>query len=812
MVSRGKRLAKVNMYATPCGRRGRNTDVKLDTLEIGKDAVVASVTSDDQALRQHILDMGLTPGTEVTMMKYAPMGDPLEIRLRGYELTLRKDDAARIELVGVHDTDTGPRANAAIGTTEHPARGEGTYSPRAAKTAVPEGAPLHFALAGNQNCGKTTLFNQLTGSNQHVGNFPGVTVDRKDGTIRNHPEASVTDLPGIYSLSPYTGEEIVSRQFILDENPDAIIDIIDATNIERNLYLTLQLMELDRPMVIALNMMDEVTANGGAVDVNLLESLLGVPVVPISAARNEGIGELVDHALHVARFRERPGRLDFCAPDGPDGGALHRCIHGIANLIEDHAATAHIPVRFAATKLVESDELVTEALHLDRNELDAIEHIITQMEGEAGTDRLSALADMRFSFIGDVCGRCVVKPHESREHVRSVKIDRILTGRYTAIPAFLVIMGLVFWLTFGVIGAALQGLMEDGIAAIIASADAGLKAFGTNDVVRSLAVDGVLTGVGSVLTFLPIIVVLFLFLSILEDSGYMARVAFVMDKVLRRFGLSGRSFVPMLVGFGCTVPAIMSTRTLPSEHDRKMTVMLTPFMSCSAKLPVYGLLCGAFFPQATVPAMVSLYLIGIAVGCIAALVLNRTAFKGDPVPFIMELPNYRLPSVKTTVMLAWDKAKDFITKAFTIIFAATVVIWFLQTFDIRFNVVADQSQSLLAGLGSIIAPVLAPLGFGDWRASTALVTGLIAKESVISTLTVLLGATSPAALSTMFSPFTAYVFLVFTLLYPPCVAAIGAVKSELGARYAVAVFAFQVTVAWIVAFVVHSAGILLGLA
>ena len=786
--------------------------MKLDTLEIGKDAVVASVTSDDQALRQHILDMGLTPGTEVTMMKYAPMGDPLEIRLRGYELTLRKDDAARIELVDVHDTDAGPRVNAAIGMTEHPALGEGTYSPRAAKTAVPEGAPLHFALAGNQNCGKTTLFNQLTGSNQHVGNFPGVTVDRKDGTIRNHPEASVTDLPGIYSLSPYTGEEIVSRQFILDEHPDAIIDIIDATNIERNLYLTLQLMELDRPMVIALNMMDEVTANGGAVDVNLLESLLGVPVVPISAARNEGIGELVDHALHVARFRERPGRLDFCAPDGSDGGALHRCIHGIANLIEDHAVTAHIPVRFAATKLVEGDELVTEALHLDRNELDAIEHIITQMEGEAGTDRLSALADMRFSFIGDVCGRCVVKPHESREHVRSVKIDRILTGRYTAIPAFLVIMGLVFWLTFGVIGAALQGLMEGGIAAIIASADADLKAFGTNDVVRSLAVDGVLTGVGSVLTFLPIIVVLFLFLSILEDSGYMARVAFVMDKVLRRFGLSGRSFVPMLVGFGCTVPAIMSTRTLPSEHDRKMTVMLTPFMSCSAKLPVYGLLCGAFFPQATVPAMVSLYLIGIAVGCIAALVLNRTAFKGDPVPFIMELPNYRLPSVKTTVMLAWDKAKDFITKAFTIIFAATVVIWFLQTFDIRFNVVADQSQSLLAGLGSIIAPALAPLGFGDWRASTALVTGLIAKESVISTLTVLLGATSPAALSTMFSPFTAYVFLVFTLLYPPCVAAIGAVKSELGGRYAVAVFAFQVTVAWIVAFVVHSAGILLGLA
>ena len=802
----------VNINTTPCGRRGRNTDVKLDTLEIGKDAVVASVASDDQALRQHILDMGLTPGTEVTMMKYAPMGDPLEIRLRGYELTLRKDDAARIELVGIHDTDTGPRANAAIGTTKHPALGEGTYSPRAAKTAVPEGAPLHFALAGNQNCGKTTLFNQLTGSNQHVGNFPGVTVDRKDGTIRNHPEASVTDLPGIYSLSPYTGEEVVSRQFILDERPDAIIDIIDATNIERNLYLTLQLMELDRPMVIALNMMDEVTANGGAVDVNLLESLLGVPVVPISAARNEGIGELVDHALHVARFRERPGRLDFCAPDGPDGGALHRCIHGIANLIEDHAVTAHIPVRFAATKLVEGDELVTEALHLDRNELDAIEHIITQMEGEAGTDRLSALADMRFSFIGDVCGRCVVKPHESREHVRSVKIDRILTGRYTAIPAFLVIMGLVFWLTFGVIGAALQGLMEDGIAAIIASADAGLKVFGTNDVVRSLAVDGVLTGVGSVLTFLPIIVVLFLFLSILEDSGYMARVAFVMDKVLRRFGLSGRSFVPMLVGFGCTVPAIMSTRTLPSEHDRKMTVMLTPFMSCSAKLPVYGLLTAAFFARNSVLAMVSLYLLGVAAAAVVALVLKRTAFKGEPVPFIMELPNYRLPSAKTTVMLAWDKAKDFIQRAFTIIFAASIVVWFLQTFDGQLNVVADQSQSLLAGFGGIIAPVLAPLGFGDWRASTALVTGLLAKESVISTLAVLLGTESASALASLFTPLTAYTFLVFTLLYPPCVAAIGAVKNELGPRWAVAVFALQCGVAWIAAFVVRIVGTALGFA
>ena len=786
--------------------------MKLDTLEIGKDAVVASVASDDQALRQHILDMGLTPGTEVTMMKYAPMGDPLEIRLRGYELTLRKDDAARIELVDVHDTDTGPRVNAAIGTTDHPALGEGTYSPRAAKTAVPEGAPLHFALAGNQNCGKTTLFNQLTGSNQHVGNFPGVTVDRKDGTIRNHPEASVTDLPGIYSLSPYTGEEIVSRQFILDENPDAIIDIIDATNIERNLYLTLQLMELDRPMVIALNMMDEVTANGGAVDVNLLESLLGVPVVPISAARNEGIGELVDHALHVARFRERPGRLDFCAPNGSDGGALHRCIHGIANLIEDHAVTAHIPVRFAATKLVEGDELVTEALHLDRNELDAIEHIITQMEGEAGTDRLSALADMRFSFIGDVCGRCVVKPHESREHVRSVKIDRILTGRYTAIPAFLVIMGLVFWLTFGVIGAALQGLMEDGIAAIIASADAGLKAFGTNDVVRSLAVDGVLTGVGSVLTFLPIIVVLFLFLSILEDSGYMARVAFVMDKVLRRFGLSGRSFVPMLVGFGCTVPAIMSTRTLPSEHDRKMTVMLTPFMSCSAKLPIYALFTTAFFPrQWRAVVMIGLYITGILCGILYAILLKFTKYKGEPVPFVMELPNYRFPSARSVCQLIWEKARDFLQKAFTIIFVATVLIWFLQTFDMRLNVAASADKSLLAAIGSFIAPLFRPLGFGDWRVSTALITGFTAKESVVSTLTVLLGGDT-AALTTLFTPFTAIVFLVFTLLYTPCVAAIAAVKRELGgARAAAGVVLMQCGIAWIVAFVVHCVGTVFGL-
>ena len=786
--------------------------MKLDELEIGKDAIIASVASDDVALHQHILDMGLTPGTEVTMMKYAPMGDPMEIRLRGYELTLRRDTAARIELMDVHDTDTVARRAPQTGSVAHPALGEG-YHPRCTKKAVPEGSPITFALAGNQNCGKTALFNCLTGSNQHVGNFPGVTVDRKDGQIRNHPEATVTDLPGIYSLSPYTGEEVVSRQFILDSQPDAVIDIIDATNIERNLYLTLQLMELDRPMVIAFNMMDEVAANGGTIDVNLLERELGVPVVPISAAKNEGIGELVEHAMHIARYGERPGRIDFCSStaDSPDGGALHRCIHGIANLIEDHAKAAAIPLRFAATKLVEGDALVIKALNLDQNELDAIEHIISQMEEESGSDRLCALADMRFTFIEDVCATCVVKPHESREHKRSVAIDRVLTGRFTAIPMFILIMGLVFWLTFGVIGAALQGLLEQLVSMVIGATDAGLTAFGTNPVVRSLVVNSVLTGVGSVLSFLPIIVVLFLLLSILEDSGYMARVAFVMDKILRRFGLSGRSFVPMLVGFGCSVPAIMSTRTLPSDHDRKMTVMLTPFMSCSAKLPVYGLLCAAFFPQATVSAMVSLYILGILVGMIVATILNHTAFKGEPVPFIMELPNYRMPSAKTTLLLAWDKAKGFITKAFTIIFAASVVIWFLQTFDIRFNMVTDQSQSMLAGLGGLIAPVFAPLGFGDWRTSTALVCGLIAKESVISTLTVLLGSTSAAALSGMFTAPIAYVFLVFVLLYPPCVAAISTVRSELGGRYAASVFALQVTVAWIIAFVVHTVFLLAGL-
>ena len=783
--------------------------MNLDELEIGKDAVVASVDCDEPSLRQHILDMGLTPGVEVTLMKRAPMGDPLEIRLRGYELTLRRDDAAHIALTQVHDMHDAPRTRERLEASPHPAIGE-KYAPRAAGKAIPEGRPLSLALAGNQNCGKTTLFNALTGSNQHVGNFPGVTVDRKDGQIKGHPEATVTDLPGIYSLSPYTSEEVVSRRFILEDSPDAIIDIVDATNIERNLYLTLQLMELDRPMVLALNMMDELTANGGTVSVNRLEAALGIPVVPISAAREEGISELVEHVLHVARFREHPGRVDFCAADGPDHGALHRCIHGICHIIEDHAAAAGLPVRFAATKLIEGDRLVMDALGLDQNELDAVEHIICQMEGESGRDRMAALADMRFSFIEGVCAECVVKPHESREHARSVAADRILTGKYTAIPVFIGIMVLVFWLTFDVLGQRLSDLLELGIQWVTAQVDAALASFGLNPVVHSLVIDGVFAGVGSVLSFLPIIVVLFILLSILEDSGYMARVAFVMDKLLRRLGLSGRSFVPMLIGFGCSVPAIMATRTLPSEHDRKMTVMLTPFMSCSAKVPVYALFSAAFFPEVAPLVMIGLYLMGIVVGILVALVLKGTAFKGDPVPFVMELPNYRMPAPRTVARLAWDKAKGFATKAFTIIFVASVVIWFLQTFDVRLNVVADQSQSMLAALGALLAPLFAPLGFGSWEAAAALAAGFGAKENVVATLTVLMGG-STAGLSTLFSPLTAFAFLTFTLLYTPCVAAVSAVKAELGTRMMWAVVAMQCGVAWIVALVVRLVGMALGL-
>ncbi len=790
----------------------------LAELAIGQDARIRSVGGQG-ALRRHLLDMGLTPGIEVTLRKVAPMGDPIELELRGYELTLRLDDAKQIEIEGVHDTDRAARPQTRHTPTPHPGHGEvrqaPSYHDHKAGDAIPKGQPLTFALAGNQNCGKTTLFNQLTGSNQHVGNFPGVTVDRKDGQIRGHAEATVTDLPGIYSLSPYSSEEIVTRDFLLKEKPTGIINIVDATNIERNLYLTIQLMELQIPMVLALNMMDEVRANGGTVIVNELEALLGIPVVPISAARNEGIDELIDHAIHVARHRETPGRIDFCEAGGDNDprGAVHRCIHAIVHLIEDHARRAGLPPRFAATKLVEGDAPILEQLDLDQNEKETLEHTIVEMEHETGTDREAALADMRFRFIEGVCDQTVVHPVESREHKRSVAIDRVLTGKYTAIPCFIAILALVFWLTFGVVGVALSDLMELAIGAVTDWVDAGLTAYGINPVVHSLVIDGIFAGVGSVLSFLPTIVTLFFFLSILEDTGYMARVAFVMDKPLRRIGLSGRSFVPMLIGFGCSVPAIMATRTLSSDRDRRMTVLLTPFMSCSAKLPIYGLFTAAFFPRGWQPVvMVALYLMGVVFAVVYALVLKHTRFRGEPVPFVMELPNYRLPSPKSVGQLIWDKAKDFIQRAFTIIFVATVIIWFLQSFDARLNVVESPDSSLLAMIGGWIAPVFAPLGFGDWRVSTALITGFTAKESVVSTLTVLLGGDT-ALLGSLFTPFTAFVFLTFTLLYTPCVAAIAAARRELGsAKAAAGVVVAQCLIAWVAAFAVHAVGLLLGLA
>ena len=783
----------------------------LDKLEVGKDAVIESVGGKG-ALRRHFLDMGLTPGTEVTMMKKAPMGDPIELRLRSYELTLRLADAAQIEISGIHDTDTVRSRQAHLKDIPHPQVGEmGIYHVRKKGNELREGEPLTFGLIGNQNCGKTTLFNQLTGANQHVGNFPGVTVDRKDGQIKNHPEATVTDLPGIYSLSPYTNEEIVTRDFLIQNKPRGIINIVDATNIERNLYLTMQLIEMDIPMVLALNMMDEVRENGGTIQVNRLEEALGIPVIPISAAKNEGIGELIEHAIHVARYDECPGRLDFCDANGENGqAAIHRCIHAVVHLIEDHAKKAEIPARFAATKLVEGDKLILQQLGLDRNEEETLEHMIHEMEEECAKDREAALADMRFKFIEKVCTQTVVKPTESKAHARSVKADKILTGKYTALPAFAAIMGLIFWLTFGVIGAGLSDWLSVGIDIVTDFADRALTAYGLNPVVHSLIIDGIFAGVGSVLSFLPIIVVLFFFLSILEDSGYMARIAFVMDKLLRKIGLSGRSFVPMIIGFGCSVPAIMATRTLSSERDRKMTILLTPFMSCSAKLPIYALFTYAFFPKYRALVMVGLYFTGIIVGVLFSLLLKNTAFQGEPVPFVMELPNYRLPSLKSVGMLIWDKAKDFITKAFTIIFMASIVIWFLQTFDVRLNVVVDSKDSLLALMGGFAAPVFVPLGFGDWRISTALITGFTAKESVVSTLTVLFGG-DMSALNTLFTPFSALVFLVFTLLYTPCVAAIASVKREMGtARSAFLVVIMQCVIAWIVAFAVRMIGMLIG--
>ena len=783
----------------------------LRELPIGKAAVVVSVGGEG-ALRQHFLDMGVIPGVEVTMVKYAPMGDPVELRLHGYELTLRLADAEKIVIEEVHAAAQEPHTEVhkkIRRKAHHPGLGEGgRYHVKEDEHPLPEGEQLTFALAGNQNCGKTTLFNQLTGSNQHVGNFPGVTVDRKDGSIKGRLGTLVTDLPGIYSLSPYTSEEIVTRQFILNENPRGIINIVDATNIERNMYLTMQLLELDIPMVLALNMMDEVRENGGSVRVNELEELLGIPVIPISAAKNEGIDELIDHALHVAKYQERPGRQDFC--DAEDhGGAVHRCLHGIMHLIDDHASAAKIPVRFAAAKLAEGDTRVLERLCLDLNEQETLEHIICQMEKERGLDRAAAIADMRFSFISKICKETVVKPHESREHVRSAAMDRILTGKYTALPTFVMIMAAVFWLTFNVVGAWLSGLLEMFIGALTDAASMAMEAGRVNSVLQSLVIDGIFNGVGSVLSFLPTIVTLFFFLSMLEDSGYMARVAFVMDKLLRKIGLSGRSIVPMLIGFGCTVPGVMASRTLPSERDRKLTILLTPFMSCSAKLPIYAFFTAVFFPGKGALVMVGLYFTGIVVGVLTALVMRRFRFKGEAVPFVMELPNYRMPGAKNVIQLLWEKAKDFLQRAFTVIFAATILIWFLQTFDLRLNVVTDSQDSILAMAAGVIAPVFAPLGFGDWRISTALITGFMAKESVVSTLSVLFGST--AKLLAAVTPLTAASILVFCLLYTPCVAAIASVKRELGGKSAVIMVFGQCAIAWVCAFAVRMAGMLFGL-
>ena len=773
----------------------------LKELPIGRSAVVETVGGAG-ALRQHFLDMGLIPGARITLVKLAPMGDPMELRIHGYALTLRLDDAQQIGITMLDgpapDHPGAPHGDKPL---EHPGLGEGgRYHTKAGETPLPEDTTLTFALAGNQNCGKTTLFNQLTGSNQHVGNFPGVTVDRKSGQIKDHPGTEVTDLPGIYSMSPYSSEEIVTRQFIIGEKPTGIINIVDATNIERNLYLTMQLMELDVPMVLALNMMDEVRGNGGTIHINKMESMLGIPVIPISAAKNEGVHELVDHAIHVAKYQERPGRLDFCAEDD-HSGAVHRCIHSIQHLIEDHAKSAGIPVRFAATKLVEGDERIRKALQLDQNEEDALEHIIQQMERERGLDRAAAIADMRFGFIQNLVDQTVVKPHESKEQARSNAIDRILTGKYTAIPAFVGIMALVFYLTFNVVGAALQDLLAAGIDALTASVDAALTSWQVNAAVHSLLIDGIFTGVGSVLSFLPVIVTLFFFLSLLEDTGYMARVAFVMDKLLRRIGLSGRSIVPMLIGFGCTVPGVMASRTLPSERDRKMTILLTPFMSCSAKLPIYSLFAGLFFPEHAALVMVGLYFLGILIGVAVAFLLKGTVFRGEAVPFVMELPNYRLPGLKNVAQLLWEKARDFLQRAFTVIFLATIVIWFLQNFDLQLSLTSDAQNSILALLAGWIAPLFAPLGFADWRISTALITGFMAKESVVSTLVVLFG--SEAALAAALQPAAAAPLLVFCLLYTPCVAAVASVKRELGGKWAAIMVAEQCLIAWVCALLVR---------
>lgn len=776
----------------------------LKELEIGKSAVVTQVGGEG-ALRQHFLDMGMIPGAEVTVVKFAPMGDPMELQIHGYELTLRLAEAEQIEIKPIDKRSNSHAGSERIQPSVHPGLGEeGKFHSKEDEHPLPEGTTLTYALVGNQNCGKTTLFNQLTGANQHVGNFPGVTVDRKDGAIKGYSDTNVTDLPGIYSMSPYSSEEIVSRNFVLQDHPTAIINIVDATNIERNLYLTMQLLEMDIPMVVALNMMDEVTSNHGAINVNLMEELLGVPVIPISAAKNEGVEELVKHALHIAKYQERPMRQDFCDKKDHDG-SVHRCIHAVIHLIEDHAEKADIPVRFAATKAIEGDLLILKQLKLDENEKEMLEHIVCQMETERGVDRSAAIADMRFDFIERLCEQAVVKPKESKERIRSEKIDRIFTGKYTAIPCFIAIMAAVFYLTFNVIGAWLQNILQLGIDAIADMVGKGLKAAQLNDALYSLIMDGIFTGVGSVLSFLPIIVTLFFFLSLMEDSGYIARVAFVMDKLLRKIGLSGKSIVPLLIGFGCTVPAVMATRTLTSERDRKMTILLTPFMSCTAKLPIYAFFVSVFFPGRGGLIMTGLYLFGIVMGILVAFLYRATLFEGEPVPFVMELPNYRLPGARNVGQLLWEKAKDFLQKAFSVILVATVVVWFLQSFNLRLNMVSDSSDSMLAMIAQIFVPILTPLGLGDWRIATALISGVMAKESVVSTLEVLFSG----SISTVLSPLTAGSLLVFSLLYTPCIAAIASVKRELGSKWAVSMVIWQCIVAWVAAFAVYLIGGLL---
>jgi len=777
----------------------------LKELSVGKSAIIKSVGGEG-ALRQHFLDMGVIPGAEVTVIKLAPLGDPMELQIHGYELTLRLADADKIEIEPIDSRTRNHSGAENISGTDHPGFGEeGKFHAKGDGNPLPSGTKLTYALVGNQNCGKTTLFNLLTGSNQHVGNFPGVTVDRKTGVIKDYPNTEITDLPGIYSMSPYTNEEIVSRNFVLEEKPKAIINILDATNIERNMYLTMQLLEMNIPMVIALNMMDEVTGNSGYIDVNGIEKLLGVPVIPISAAKNEGVDELVKHAIHIAKYQEKSERTDFCSKED-HGGAVHRCIHAVIHLIEDHADRAGLPVRFAAIKAIEGDHLILEQLNLDDNETELLEHIVLQLESERGLDRNAAIADMRFDFIEKLCEETVVKPKESKERLRSERIDKVLTGKYTAIPCFIGIMALVFFLTFNVIGAFLQQLLSDGIDILTVITDNALTSAGVNETIHRLIIDGIFDGVGSVLSFLPIIVIMFLFLSLMEDSGYIARVAFVMDKLLRRIGLSGRSIVPLLIGFGCTVPAVMSTRTLPSDRDRKMTVLLTPFMSCSAKLPIYGFIVSSFFPGKGGLIMTGLYLLGILFGILIAYLYKGTLFKGEAVPFVMELPNYRLPGIKNVSRLLWDKAKDFLQRAFSVILIATIVVWFLQSFDLHLNLVADSQSSILALVAGWIAPVFVPLGLGDWRICTALITGFIAKESVISTLQVL----APTGITGLLSPVAAATLLVFSLLYTPCVASIAAVRREMGRGSAAGLAIWQCFVAWIAAFIVRAIIVLLG--